>query len=183
MKYVGFAFKSARDEAGASCRSVAEARVEAGCGAGLPGGSNCPNRHFLKIKVDPGHPHLSSSTRARPQVSEQRIDLGLPCCRTTCSCVRERTRQTSEVRACCPSLPRAQLCRAAETWGGSLCPSPPADEDSRVVIVGGFCVGRRQGNGAQLLSDNVPAGFCTSCPCWSVWASNHSVLFLEADLV
>lgn len=41
-------------------RSVAEARVEAGCGAGLPGGSNCPNRHFLKIKVDPGHPHLSS---------------------------------------------------------------------------------------------------------------------------
>lgn len=64
-----------------------------------------------------------------------------------------------------------------EDWEGSLCPSPPADEDSRVVIVGGFCVGRRQGKWAQLLSDNVPAGFCTSCPCWSVWASNHSVLF------
>lgn len=59
----------------------------------------------------------------------------------------------------CP-FPGAQLCGSAGGPAGVRVPQPPpGDEDGRVVTVGGFCVGKRQGKWAQLLSDSVPTGF------------------------
>lgn len=73
--------------------------------------------------------------------------------------MRERTRQTSEVSSLSVPCPGSALRALLVDQEGSLCPRPPADEDGRVVTVGGFCVGRRQGKWAQLLSDSIPAGF------------------------
>lgn len=83
----------------------------------------------------------------------------MPCCRTTCSCVRERTHQTSEVSSLSVPSPGLSSAGLLVDREGSVCPSPPDDEDGRVVTVGGFCVGKRQGKWAQLLSDSVPTGF------------------------
>lgn len=74
-------------------------------------------------------------------------------------------------------FPGAQLCGSLVDREGSLCPSPPADEDGGVVTVGGFCAGKRQGKWAQLLSDSVPTGFSVPLFHAGQSASGHSIVF------